>query len=177
MYKFIGDKEKSVSFKKYKLLILGDDELVIYNEYWTKGGYINYKERVKICSKENNSRNLSQFGLFISEDYEEPFFISLTNPSTGELILTTENTDFLYIDILIGFGGYFTTNDVYGFGERYHELKLGDGKFTMWPNDTSAIHEDTGEGGYIQFKFLYKRILKKRENLLKTSTIKKFLQL
>ena len=42
MYKFIGDKEKSVSFKKDKLLILGDDELVIYNEYWTKGGYINY---------------------------------------------------------------------------------------------------------------------------------------
>ena len=107
-----------------------------------------YKERVKICSKENNSRSLSQFGLFISEDYEEPFFISLTNPSTGELIFTTENTDFLYTDIFIGFGGYFTTNDVYGFGERYHELKLGDGKFTMWPNDTSGIHEDTGEGGY-----------------------------
>ena len=42
MYKFIGDKEKSVSFKKDKLLILGDDELVIYSEYWTKGGYINY---------------------------------------------------------------------------------------------------------------------------------------
>ena len=177
MYKFTGDKEKSVSFKKDKLLILEDDELVIYNEYWTKGGYINYKERVKICSKENNFRSLSQFGLFISEDYEEPFFISLTNPSTGELIFTTENTDFLYTDIFIGFGGYITTNDVYGFGERYHELKLGDGKFTMWSNDTSGIQEDTGEGGYIQFKFLYKTILKKRENLLKNSTIKKFLQL
>ena len=107
-----------------------------------------YKERVKTCSEEAAPRNLSQFGLYISEDYEEPFYISLTNPSTGELIFTTEYTDFLYTDIFIGFAGFFTTNDVYGFGERYHDLKLGNGKFTMWPNDTSGIHEDTGEGGY-----------------------------
>ena len=108
----------------------------------------NYKEKIKICSNENKSKSLSEFGLFISENYDEPFYISLTNPSTGELIFTTEYTDFLFTDTFIGFGGYYTTNDVYGFGERYHELKLGDGKFTMWPNDTSGIHEDTGEGGY-----------------------------
>ena len=106
-----------------------------------------YKQRVKSCSKET-SKSLNDFGLYISEDYENPFYIKLTNPITGELIFTTENTDFLYTDVFIGFGGYFTSNDVYGFGERYHELKLGDGKFTMWPNDTSGIHEDTGEGGY-----------------------------
>ena len=107
-----------------------------------------YKEKVKICSKEVSPKSLSEFGLYISEDFEEPFYLSLTNPSTGELIFTTEYTDFLYTDVFIGFAGYFTTNDVYGFGERYHDLKLGDGKFTMWPNDTSGIHEDTGEGGY-----------------------------
>ena len=97
---------------------------------------------------ETAPRSLSQFGLYISEYDDEPFYITLTNPSTGELIFTTEYTDFLYSDIFIGFAGYFSTNDIYGFGERYHELKLGDGKFTMWPNDTSGIHEDTGEGGY-----------------------------
>ncbi len=37
---------------------------------------------------------------------------------------------------------------IYGFGERYHELHLGDGKYTMWPNDTGGIHEDKGDGGY-----------------------------
>jgi alpha-glucosidase (family GH31 glycosyl hydrolase) len=72
----------------------------------------------------------------------------LTNPENNELIFTTENTDFLYSDLFISFAGFISTNDVYGFGERYHELKLGDGKFTMWPNDTSGIHPDTGEGGY-----------------------------
>ena len=107
-----------------------------------------FKQKVKKCENETSSKSLSQFGLYISEDYTEPFYISLTNPSTGELIFTTENTDFLFTDIFIGFAGWFTSNDVYGFGERYHELKLGDGKFTMWPNDTGGIHEDMGNGGY-----------------------------
>ena len=107
-----------------------------------------YKEKVKSCFSQASPRNLTEFGLYISEDKEEPFYISLTNPSTGELIFTTENTDFLYSDVFIGFAGFISSNDVYGFGERYHEIKLGDGKFTMWPNDTNGIHEDTGEGGY-----------------------------
>ena len=64
-----------------------------------------YKEKVKACSTETAPRNLSEFGLYISDKYEEPFFFSLTNPSTGELIFTTEKTDFLYTDIFIGFAG------------------------------------------------------------------------
>ena len=104
-----------------------------------------YKKKIKTCSK---TKSLKDFGLTINEESEDPFYISLTNPETGELIFTSENTDFIYSDIFITFGGLFTTNDVYGFGERYHELKLGYGKFTMWPNDTNGIHEDTGEGGY-----------------------------
>ena len=78
----------------------------------------------------------------------KPFYISLTNLETGELIFTTENTDFIYSDFFIAFGGYISTNDIYGFGERFHDLKLGDGKFTMWPNDTNGIREDMGNGGY-----------------------------
>ena len=42
IYNFKGDKKKSLSFKKDKLISLGDDELVIYDEYWIKGGYIKY---------------------------------------------------------------------------------------------------------------------------------------
>ena len=104
-----------------------------------------YKKKIQTCEQK---KSLQDFGLFINENNEEPFYISLTNPETKELIFTTENTDFLYSDLFISFAGLISTNDVYGFGERYHELKLGDGKFTMWPNDTSGIHPDTGEGGY-----------------------------
>ena len=104
-----------------------------------------YKEKIKKCSK---TKSLKDFGLFISEDTSKPFYISLINPDNNELIFTTENSDFIYSDLFIAFGGFASTNDIYGFGERYHELKLGDGKFTMWPNDTNCLHEDKGDGGY-----------------------------
>ena len=107
-----------------------------------------YKQKVNECLKDNSKKTLEEFGLYINENNEEPFYISLKNPSKDELIFTTQNTDFLYTDVFIGFAGYITSNDIYGFGERFHELKLGDGKFTMWPNDTSAIHEDPGIGGF-----------------------------
>ena len=42
IYNFIGDKQKSLPFKKEKLLILGDNELIIFNEFYDNGGYINY---------------------------------------------------------------------------------------------------------------------------------------
>ena len=104
-----------------------------------------YREYKKYCEE---TKTLKEFGLTISEDMSEPFYFSLTNPETGELIFTTENSDFIYSDLFIAFGGYITTNDIYGFGERFHDLKLGDGKFTMWPNDTNGLKEDKGDGGY-----------------------------
>ena len=104
-----------------------------------------YKEKIKTCSQ---TKSLKDFGLIISEDMTQPFYLKLINPENNELIFTTENTDFLYSDFFISFAGYITTNDIYGFGERAHELKLGDGKFTMWPNDTNGLHEDLGNGGY-----------------------------
>ena len=63
-----------------------------------------YKEKIKNCSQ---SKSLKDFGLNISEEMTEPFYFSLTNPKTGELIFTTENTDFIYSDFFIAFGGYF----------------------------------------------------------------------
>lgn len=107
-----------------------------------------YKQKVEECSKTAFLKSLSDFGLYINEDTEVPFYIKLINPINNKVIFNTENTDFLFTDVFIGFGVYITSNDVYGFGERVHNLKLGDGKFTMWPNDTSGIYNDTGEGGY-----------------------------
>ena len=136
---------------KFEITLECDKYLHFYvtdknNERWEPlkpcDEYIEYKST---CSRE---KTLKDFGLEISEDPEKPFYLSLTNKESGELIFTTENTDFIFCDIFISFAGLFSSNDVYGFGERYHQLKLGDGKFTMWPNDTSGIHQDTGEGGY-----------------------------
>lgn len=54
---------------------------------------------------------------------------------------------FLYTDRYINFESILTTEDIYGFGERGHELKLNDGVYTIWPNDTGGIQEDPGKGG------------------------------
>ena len=54
---------------------------------------------------------------------------------------------FLYADRYINFESILTTNDIYGFGERGHELKLNDGVYTIWPNDTGGIQDDLGIGG------------------------------
>ena len=60
---------------------------------------------------------------------------------------TFSNETFLYTDRFINFESILTTNDIYGFGERGHELKLNDGIYTIWPNDTGGIQMDEGKGG------------------------------
>ena len=42
MYEYIGYNKISFSIKKDKLISLGEDELVINNNYFTEGGYINF---------------------------------------------------------------------------------------------------------------------------------------
>ena len=41
-YNLKEDKKLFLSFTKEKMICLGDDELVIYTGYWTKGGFIKY---------------------------------------------------------------------------------------------------------------------------------------
>lgn len=102
-----------------------------------------YKEKVKSCT---NTKSLKDIGFTFQEDKTNPFTFKLS--SNDEEYFNSEETNFLYSDYFIAFGGYLTSNDIYGFGERYHKLKLGDGIFTLWPNDTCGIHEDKGDGGY-----------------------------
>lgn len=103
-----------------------------------------YKDKVSKCQ---NTKSLTDIGFHFQEDKTSPFTFYLTS-SDSLVYYSTEDTNFLYTDDFISFGGYLTSNDVYGFGERYHKLKLGDGIFTMWPNDTNGIIEDKGDGGY-----------------------------
>lgn len=103
-----------------------------------------YIEKVQTCT---NTKSLKDIGLTFQEDKTSPFTFKFTAPNQ-EVYFDSEETNFLFTDDFIAFGGYLTSNDVYGFGERYHQLKLGDGIFTLWPNDTCGIHEDKGDGGY-----------------------------
>lgn len=80
-------------------------------------------------------------------------FINDTDIFTFELrnndqaFYTFSSDMFLFCDRYINFESILTTDNIYGFGERGHELKLNEGIFTIWPNDTGGIQEDPGTGG------------------------------
>ena len=102
-----------------------------------------YKAKIQTCE---NTKSLKDLGFSFTEDKTSPFTFSMT--ADNEVYFNSAETNFLFTDKFIAFGGYLTSDDVYGFGERYHKLKLGEGIFTLWPNDTCGIHEDKGDGGY-----------------------------
>lgn len=108
-----------------------------------------YKEKAKTFK---GNKTFDDFGIKFSDldKKDQPFSYSFVSPKKDdeEVYYDTKESNFLFSDTFIAFGGYLTSNDIYGFGERFHNLKLGDGIFTLWPNDTSGIHEDFGDGGY-----------------------------
>ena len=102
-----------------------------------------YQKKVKEC---NNTKSLSDVGFNINSVLNEKLYYNLT--LENDTILTSENSRFIFSDYFILFGQYLTSNFIAGFGERYHDFKLGDGIYTSWPNDTSGIHLDEGNGGH-----------------------------
>ena len=102
-----------------------------------------YKEKIKKCE---NKISLKDYGLNFTTLINKTFNFKLTK--NKKTIINSEQSNFLFSEYFILFGYYLTSNDIYGFGERYHNFKLGDGLFTSWPNDTGGIHKDLGNGGH-----------------------------
>ena len=64
-----------------------------------------------------------------------------------ETFYTFSDDTFLFADKFINFESILTSDDIFGFGERYHNIKLGKGIYTIWPNDTGGIILDDEKGG------------------------------
>ena len=73
IYKFKG-KSNSIHFNKKYLLSLGDDELVIYNEYFTNGGYIDFPLKSFDFSTVNSNILTGQNGKFGVKNVEVYIF-------------------------------------------------------------------------------------------------------
>ena len=115
-------------------------------ERWNPSNYTissTYKNKIKKCK---NIIPLKSNGIIINENKNEPFSFKIIK--NKETILTTEKANLLFSEYFLTLGMYLTSNDIYGFGERFHDFKLGDGIFTTWPNDTGGIYEDEGTGGF-----------------------------
>ena len=102
-----------------------------------------YKDKISKCK---NTKSLLEKGFSISYNINKTSF-SYQLIYNNETILNSNNTNFLFTNKFIVFGSYLTSNDIFGFGERYHDLNLNDGIYTIWPNDSQGIHEDIGLGG------------------------------
>ena len=87
----------------------------------------------------------SFYNLVFTNDTD--FFSFELRDENGKNFYTFSKEMFLFSDRYINFESILSTNDIYGFGERGHELKLNEGVYTIWPNDTGGIKEDDGKGG------------------------------
>ena len=96
----------------------------------------------RISNVKNSS---SKFKIKIPSNNKLSF--SILTPNKEEIYSFSEE-NFLFSETLIQFESILTSNNIYGFGERYHKLKLEDGIYTIWPNDTGGIQKDDREGRF-----------------------------
>ena len=96
----------------------------------------------RISNVKNSS---SKFKIKIPSNNKLSF--SILTPNKEEIYSFLEE-NFLFSETLIQFESILTSNNIYGFGERYHKLKLEDGIYTIWPNDTGGIQKDDREGRF-----------------------------
>ena len=78
IYEYIGTgnkNKKSISFNKEKLLNLGDDELVIYNNYYSHGGLINHPLKSFYLSNDDNNIFTGRNGEFTIRNFEVLSFL------------------------------------------------------------------------------------------------------
>ena len=73
IYKYKGEKH-SIHFNKKHLLSLGDDELIIYNEYFINGGYIDFPLKSFDFSNVNTNILTGKNGKFGVQNIEIYFF-------------------------------------------------------------------------------------------------------
>ena len=96
----------------------------------------------------NIKSNSSQDSYYSLELINETDIFSFQLKDKQNNVFYTFSKDmFLFTDRYINFESILTSNDIYGFGERGHELKLNEGIYTIWPNDTGGIQYDNGKGG------------------------------
>ena len=85
------------------------------------------------------------FSLEIDGGDDESFGFKLNSGPASILSFSTKE-NFLFSDNYIHFEYILTSGDIYGFGERSHEFKLGKGIYTTWPHDIGGLKYDDGRG-------------------------------
>ena len=77
----------------------------------------------------DNTSSTSIYNLFLSNTTD--IFSFDLKDNNGNTFYTFSNETFLFADRFINFESILTTDNIYGFGERYHNIKLDKGIYTI----------------------------------------------
>ena len=103
------------------------------NKYVEEQGFDRFRDIDMIREEKLDEMDEFSFRLMTSEEEQFYFFNSSNN--------------FIFSDNYINFQSEITSDNIYGFGERVHDFKLGEGLYTIWPQDPSGTRYDNGIGG------------------------------
>ena len=83
--------------------------------------------------------------------FDDEFGFRLMNEDKKEFLYFNTSENFLLSDTFISFQIKLSSDKIYGFGERTHDFKLGEGIYTIWPFDCGGTKYDDGKGGMNQY--------------------------
>ena len=83
------------------------------------------------------------------EDYSDidEFSFRITSINDNQFYSFNSSKNFIFSDNYINFQFELTSDDIFGFGERTHDFRLGNGLFTIWPKGFKETIYDNGFGG------------------------------
>ena len=80
-------------------------------------------------------------------DQLDEFSFRIMTTDEEQFYMFNSSKNFIFSDNYINFQSKITSDNIYGFGERVHEFKLGQGLYTIWSQDAGGAKYDEGIGG------------------------------
>ena len=77
----------------------------------------------------------------------DEFSFRLMTKEKNQFYIFNTSNKFIFSENFINFQFELTSDKIYGFGERTHDFTLGEGLYTIWPQDTIGTRYDLGNGG------------------------------
>jgi alpha-glucosidase (family GH31 glycosyl hydrolase) len=117
--------------------------------------YLNNKDKNTIfLSKNTKCLNSKEFFIeFFANNSKQidEFSFRLMTKEKNEFYYFNTSRNFLFSENYINFQSELTSDFIYGFGERTHDFKLGQGLYTIWSQDSIGTSYDKGLGGGNQY--------------------------
>jgi hypothetical protein len=86
---------------------------------------------------ENQRLAMSKFQL-----NKDPFSFSIGSTYSDKTLITTEHQACYLLDKYMQIDFLLPSQNIFGFGERSREFKLGQGTWTMWANGQETPYDD-----------------------------------